>query len=407
MILTQLPAEFQAAKPIIETIEAAGYEAYFVGGCVRDTILGKPLHDVDIATSAFPAEVKQLFKRTVDTGIEHGTVMILDHGNGYETTTFRTESGYQDFRRPDHVTFVRSLKEDLKRRDFTINALAMTANGEVIDLFDGVADMEQGILRAVGVAEERFHEDALRMMRAVRFASQLGFTIESQTEQAIADNAALLAKIAVERTRVEWEKLLMGQHPVAGLTGLLTTDLYRYMPAMADQEAMLRQLMALPAWHLPSIESTWTLLSWTMQRTDEAAVRQLLKTWKTSNELINHVTAAIKALMALKHNGQLTAQENFYTGLEALKTANQVATILGFGQDQAQLVQSYANLPIHDKHELAINGGDLLKAKLVTPGPMMGQILAACLQAVVMKQVPNQQDALLDFARMVADSKNH
>ncbi|TAS74172.1 CCA tRNA nucleotidyltransferase, partial [Lactiplantibacillus plantarum] len=223
MILTQLPAEFQAAKPIIETIEAAGYEAYFVGGCVRDTILGKPLHDVDIATSAFPAEVKQLFKRTVDTGIEHGTVMILDHGNGYETTTFRTESGYQDFRRPDKVTFVRSLKEDLKRRDFTINALAMTANGEVIDLFDGLADMEQGILRAVGVAEERFHEDALRMMRAVRFASQLGFTIESQTEQAIADNAALLAKIAVERTRVEWEKLLMGQHPVAGLTGLLTT----------------------------------------------------------------------------------------------------------------------------------------------------------------------------------------
>lgn len=144
-----------------------------------------------------------------------------------------------------------------------------------------------------------------------------------------------------------------------------------------------------------------------MQRTDEAAVRQLLKTWKTSNELINHVTAAIKALIALKHNGQLTAQENFYTGLEALKTANQVATILGFGQDQAQLVQSYASLPIHDKHELAINGGDLLKAKLVTPGPMMGQILAACLQAVVMKQVPNQQDALLDFARMVADSKNH
>ena len=246
MILTQLPAAFQEAKPIIETIEAAGFEAYFVGGCVRDTILGKPLHDVDIATSAFPAEVKQLFKRTVDTGIEHGTVMILDHGNGYETTTFRTESGYQDFRRPDQVTFVRSLKEDLKRRDFTINALAMTAKGEVIDLFDGLADLKRGVLRAVGVAEERFHEDALRMMRAVRFASQLDFAIEPQTQQAITDNAALLTKIAVERTRVEWEKLLMGQHPDAGLKSLLTTGLYQYMPMMAAQKPMLQQLLALP-----------------------------------------------------------------------------------------------------------------------------------------------------------------
>ena len=407
MILTQLPAEFQAAKPIIDTIEAAGFEAYFVGGCVRDTILGKPLHDVDIATSAFPAEVKQLFKRTVDTGIEHGTVMILDHGNGYETTTFRTESGYQDFRRPDKVTFVRSLKEDLKRRDFTINALAMTANGEVIDLFDGLADLKRGVLRAVGVAEERFHEDALRMMRAVRFASQLGFTIESRTQQAISDNAALLTKIAVERTRVEWEKLLMGQHPTAGLEVLLATKLYRYMPQMADQAAMLKQLMTLPAWHLSSIESTWTLLCWLIQPNDAVAVRHLLKTWKTSNDLINHVTAALTALAALKRAGELTAQENFYAGLAALTTANQVATILGFGQDQAQLERAYANLPIHDKHELAINGGDLVRAQLVTPGPAMGQILAASLQAVIAHQVENQRDALLDFARMVADSKNH
>jgi len=407
MILKQLPAEFQAAKPVIDTITAAGFEAYFVGGCVRDTILGKPLHDVDIATSAFPAEVKSLFKRTVDTGIEHGTVMILDHGTGYETTTFRTESGYQDFRRPDQVTFVRSLKEDLQRRDFTINALAMTANGEVIDLFDGLTDLDAGVLRAVGVAEERFHEDALRMMRAVRFASQLDFTIESQTEQAIADNATLLTKIAVERTRVEWEKLLMGQHPERGLQSLLATGLYQYMPKMADQQAVLDQLIALPAWHLPTIESTWTLLAWLMNMADEAAIRKLLKTWKTSNELIFHVLAAIEALSALQQRGQLTAYENFSAGLAALTTANQVATILGFGQDQTELAQAYAALPIHDKHELAINGGDLVQQKIVTPGPTMGTVLAACLRAVIDGQVNNQTDALLDFARMAADTKSH
>ncbi|WP_338211179.1 CCA tRNA nucleotidyltransferase [Lactiplantibacillus paraxiangfangensis] len=407
MILTQLPAEFQAAKPVLDTIEAAGYEAYFVGGCVRDTILGKPLHDVDIATSAFPAEVKGLFKRTVDTGIEHGTVMILDHGNGYETTTFRTESGYQDFRRPDTVTFVRSLKEDLKRRDFTINALAMKPNGEVIDLFDGLADLKAGVLRAVGVAEDRFHEDALRMMRAVRFASQLDFDIEPATLQAITDNAALLSKIAVERTRVEWEKLLTGQKPVRGLQALLATGLYRYMPLMADQKSALEQLVALPAWQLPTVESVWTLLAWLRQAPQSANVRRLLKAWKTSNELIDHVMAAVSALSALKRNGQLTSRENFDVGLAALTTANQVATMLGFGQSQSQLDAAYAALPIHNKHELAINGGDLLKLQLVTPGPEMGRVLAACLDAVITGKVKNESTLLVDFARMVADSKNN
>ena len=184
--------DFKAAIPILKKIEAAGYEAYFVGGSVRDAILGLPIHDVDIASSAYPAEIKRIFKRTADTGIEHGTVMVLDHGTGYEVTTFRTESRYQDFRRPDHVTFVRSLAEDLKRRDFTINALAVRHDGTIIDLFDGLKDLQHHQLRAVGNPHERFHEDALRMMRAVRFESQLGFGIEPATKAAIADNAKLL-----------------------------------------------------------------------------------------------------------------------------------------------------------------------------------------------------------------------
>ncbi|WP_137625586.1 CCA tRNA nucleotidyltransferase [Lactiplantibacillus pingfangensis] len=407
MILTPLPTEFEQAKPIIETIEAAGYEAYFVGGSVRDTILGKPIHDVDIATSAFPAEVKGLFKRTVDTGIEHGTVMILDHGNGYETTTFRTESGYQDFRRPDQVTFVRSLKEDLKRRDFTINALAMRANGEVIDLFDGLADLKAQVIRAVGVAEDRFHEDALRMMRAVRFASQLRFNIEPATKQAIADNAPLLSKIAVERTRVEWEKLLMGQCPDRGIQALVQTDLYRYMPKMATQLPMLEKLIALPAWQLDSIESTWTLQAWLMALPDEAAIKQLLKAWKTSNELIDHVTAAWTVMRALQRDATLAPMTLFKAGAAALKTANTVANLLGFGRPQSELVAAYAALPIQDKHALAINGGDLLKQQIVQPGPQMGAVLAQLLVAVVTSQVPNEPEKLLDFARMVADTENN
>lgn len=171
MKITQLPQEFIDAQPILTKLEDAGFEAYFVGGSVRDTMLGKTIHDVDIASSAFPEEVKSLFHNTVDTGIQHGTVMVLDHGTGYEITTFRVESTYTDFRRPDHVTFVRSLEEDLKRRDFTINALAMRHDGEVLDLFDGLEDMKKSVIRAVGDAEKRFTEDALRMMRALRFSA--------------------------------------------------------------------------------------------------------------------------------------------------------------------------------------------------------------------------------------------
>ena len=142
MQIKKLPVEFEEALPILKQIRQAGFEAYFVGGCVRDTLLGLPIHDIDIATSAYPEEIKQIFSKTVDTGIEHGTVMVLDHGIGYEITTFRTESGYQDFRRPDKVEFVRSLAEDLKRRDLTINALALAPDGQIIDLFGGLEDLK-------------------------------------------------------------------------------------------------------------------------------------------------------------------------------------------------------------------------------------------------------------------------
>lgn len=180
MRLNELPIEYKKAIPVIRKIEAAGFEAYFVGGSVRDTLLGQKIHDVDIATSAFPEEIKQLFPKTIDIGIEHGTVLVFHEEEQYEITTFRTESTYQDYRRPDSVSFVRTLEEDLKRRDFTINAFALKEDGEIIDLFDGLTDLENHVLRAVGRPFERFHEDALRMMRGLRFVSQLGFKLKKK-----------------------------------------------------------------------------------------------------------------------------------------------------------------------------------------------------------------------------------
>ena len=178
MRLSYLPSEFQKALPILEKIKAAGFEAYFVGGSVRDALLNRPIHDVDIASSSYPEETKQIFERTVDIGIEHGTVLVLENGGEYEVTTFRTEDVYVDYRRPSSVAFVRSLEEDLKRRDFTVNAFALNENAEVIDKFDGLTDLDNRVLRAVGKAEERFNEDALRIMRGLRFAASLDFDIE-------------------------------------------------------------------------------------------------------------------------------------------------------------------------------------------------------------------------------------
>ena len=396
MIVVQIPSEFQQALPVLKTIQDNGFEAYFVGGSVRDTILGLPIHDVDIATSAYPAEVKALFKKTVDTGIEHGTVMVIDHGKGYEVTTFRTESGYQDYRRPDKVTFVRSLADDLKRRDLTINALAMDMNGKIVDLFGGLDDLKNHLIRAVGVPAERYHEDALRMMRTVRFASKLDFAIDPTTEKAIAENAPLLAKIAVERIHEEWVKLLQGRNIKRGVQAFIDTGLYQYCPGLKDYRAELAQLLTLPAIKLTSEEAVWTLIT-TLCELDDSQVSRLLRQWKSSREIIHNTLKARVALRALRQQ-QLDALMLYQTGLPLLLVANQVAAFFKNQVDETALRTQYEKLPIKSKRELVLTGNDLLKAKIITPGPRMGQILNTLEVEVVQGKVANQTAALMGRA---------
>ncbi len=198
---------------IINTLEEAGYEAYAVGGCVRDSILGRKPDDWDITTSAKPEEIKRLFPKTVDTGIKHGTVTVLLGGEGFEVTTYRVDGVYEDGRHPSEVTFTASLKEDLKRRDFTINAMAYNARTGLVDLYGGLADMENRVIRCVGIAGERFDEDALRMLRAVRFSAQLSFRIEEATGEAVKALAPNLQKISAERIQVELVKLVTSPNP--------------------------------------------------------------------------------------------------------------------------------------------------------------------------------------------------
>lgn len=198
---------------IIETLENAGYEAYAVGGCVRDSILGRKPQDWDITTSAKPKEVKRLFLRTIDTGIQHGTVTVMFGKEGFEVTTYRIDGEYEDARHPKEVIYTSNLLEDLKRRDFTINAMAYNERQGLVDAFDGIGDLERKVIRCVGDAKERFTEDALRMLRALRFAAQLGFEVEERTFEAIRVMAPSIAKISAERIQVELVKLLLSDHP--------------------------------------------------------------------------------------------------------------------------------------------------------------------------------------------------
>lgn len=203
----------QKAAQILKTLNAAGYEAYVVGGCVRDSILDRVPGDWDITTSALPEQVKELFHRTVDTGIQHGTVTVMMGKEGFEVTTYRVDGEYHDGRHPDAVTFTRSLEEDLKRRDFTINAMAYHPEHGLVDLFGGMEDINGKIIRCVGDPVERFTEDALRMLRAVRFSAQLGFTVEENTKAALARMSGNLEHVSAERIQTELVKLLVSDHP--------------------------------------------------------------------------------------------------------------------------------------------------------------------------------------------------
>ena len=198
---------------IITILQQHGFEAYAVGGCVRDTILGRIPGDWDITTSAMPEEVKALFSRTVDTGIQHGTVTVLVEGEGFEVTTYRIDGKYEDSRHPKEVIFTRSLKEDLLRRDFTINAMAYNEEKGLVDIFGGMNDLERGVLCCVGNAVERFSEDALRILRGVRFAAQLGFSIGTETRAGMERLAPTLRNISAERIQVELLKILMSERP--------------------------------------------------------------------------------------------------------------------------------------------------------------------------------------------------
>lgn len=383
---------FLEALPVMQQLVDAGYEAYFVGGSVRDMLLHKPISDVDIATSATPQEVKEIFPHTVDVGIEHGTVMVIYHKEGYEVTTFRTEEGYEDFRHPDKVTFVRSLEEDLKRRDFTINALAIGIDDQLMDFFDGIGDLERQCIRCVGDAKERFNEDALRMFRAVRFVGQLGFQVEEETKNAISLLKMNLSKVAVERMKVEFEKMIQSSYRKDALKLFVETGLYQACPLFDGKGEILLKLAEFPIKEM-SVLQAWILFVDELKLSDKE-VTHLLKSWKSSNEQIRDVLVGYRTYRARKEEGW-----NFFLAYDCpYEVACEVEQLL-IVQDKSSSMEgleaTYHSLPIRSMNDIHLNGHDIIRIlKLDKKGPIIGQVLKTVEKMILEQSISNDAEVL-------------
>lgn len=379
---------FQVAFRIIDTIEKAGFEAVIVGGAVRDFLLDREVNDVDVATNALPNEVKSIFSSTVDIGIEHGTVLVLDEGEPIEVTTYRTDGEYVDHRRPDNVQFVRSLEEDLQRRDFTINAMAMTENGDIIDLYGGQEDLQKKIIRAVGNPLNRFEEDALRMLRAVRFCAQLGFSIEDTTLQAIQNKSQQINFIARERIHMEFSKMWKASFVYQGIRMLVESNLAEHlMGSFKQTEADWKDFQT------KQLEVGWAYLC----LLNNWKVNEIASFYKLSNKEKNFIKQVQQAYLSLLKGW--SEIDLFSNDLNVLETAYDFAVWqqqpLAFTKQT--IVSRKLKLPIQSKEDLIINGNLLMEWSTRKRGPWIKEALDAALLAVLSGKIENNEKQLKEW----------
>lgn len=430
---------------IIETLQEHGFEAFAVGGCVRDSLLNRVPDDWDITTSATPRQVKAVFNRTVDTGIQHGTVTVLVDKEGFEVTTYRIDGEYEDSRHPKEVLFSTDLTEDLKRRDFTINAMAYNDTVGLVDIFGGIEDLEQGIIRCVGEPGERFREDALRIMRAVRFAAQLGFSIDNHTMEAIKTLAPTLQNISAERIQTELVKLLVSKHPEhmrilyeTGITAVILPEFDDMMQTKQHNphhdktvgEHTIRALQNVPPTKVLRLAALFhDVAKPCTKHTDEQGIdhfyghdvkgeqmsRQILKRLKFDNDTLYKVSGLVRF-----HDYRVLAEpksvrrsihkigEDLYEDFLILNRADilaqsdyQKAEKLTVLKDVEECYQN-----IMRKQEctslktLAVNGKDLMELG-IEPGKHIGECLNALLLLVLDNPQLNTREQLLKEAEKI------
>ncbi len=434
----------EKANYIIETIMAAGFEAYVVGGCVRDSILGREPGDWDITTSATPEQVKALFKRTIDTGIQHGTVTVMMDKEGFEVTTYRIDGKYEDSRHPKEVTFTPCLTEDLRRRDFTINAMAYNEKTGLVDIFGGMQDIERKIIRCVGNAEDRFREDALRIMRAIRFSAQLGYTIEEETKAAIATLAPNLKNISAERIQVELVKLLVSDHPdylrVAYETGVTKVimpefDVMMETPQVHEHhmydvgEHTLHSLLEIPAekdlrlamlFHdigkppTLTVDEDGTTHFYDHPPVSEDMTKEIMRRLKFDNDTLHRVCRLVKyhdygngEEVTLKKIRKALSKigDDIFLDLLLVKKADVMAQSLYMREEKLEGIEEWRRFyeEIKEKEqcvslkELAVTGSDLIAAGR-KPGKELGNVLQALLELVLEHPEYNTKEKLLEEA---------
>lgn len=397
------------AAALLMRLHAAGYAAYAVGGCVRDSLLGQTPHDWDLCTSATPEQVLELFGEAhcIPTGLQHGTVTVKHGGELYEITTFRTEGAYSDGRHPDRVAFVPDVKEDLARRDFTINAMAYNAEEGLIDPFGGQNDLAVGIVRAVGEPQRRFEEDALRILRLYRFAARFRFAIDPATGQAARALCRHLDCVSEERIAEELSRLLAAPAPGAYLEAEVLAVIFPELDA-AELPESRRILDALE----PGMEHVQVRLAALLCPLGEAGARAALKRLKCSNALTGTVATLVREAAAGMPGAALTLTARRFlsrydlatiTDLTALCSAQhpeQAEAFAALQQEAARLVETNACCRIN---QLAVNGRDLMDAG-IRPGPGLRRVLDALLEQVLTGQLPNEKAVLLAAAAQVAAS---
>ncbi len=398
----------EKVQQIIRILQKGGFEAYAVGGCVRDSILGRKPEDWDITTSARPEEIKRLFRRTVDTGIKHGTVTVLLGKEGFEVTTYRIDGAYEDCRHPKDVQFTSDLAEDLKRRDFTINAMAYNDETGLTDLFDGKGDLDRKVIRAVGDPKERFSEDALRILRAIRFSAQLDYGIEKDTEAAIGKLRQNLEMISAERIRTELQKLLLSDHPEKlqemrrlGITAVVLPEYDRLSDGQRDQLCAALQC---------SEKSPVIRLSILLLPVKNEAV-SVLRRLKYDNQTIRSVT---KLAEYAEEMPDLTP-ENVRRSMVEIGTDLMSALIslkrsLGQNRDYIDSYEACYQKILADGDcislkDLRISGNDLIKEMHMQPGKEIGEALQYLFDRVLADPGCNEYDKLLELLKIRRETK--
>lgn len=380
-----------AAYNIIDELEQAGFEAFVVGGAVRDFIRNAPVNDVDITTNATPEEVKKIFTHTIDVGIEHGTVLVvLDEP--IEVTTYRSETTYSDFRRPDGVSFVRTLKEDLQRRDFTINAMALTKEDKLVDHFGGRQAIEDGIIQAVGNPQLRFSEDALRMLRAVRFSAQLNFSLEIHTLEAIQALHALIRHISIERVKVELEKIWLSDFPFKGMQLFVDSGLSSIFPG--DWERSLESWENFSSFNIKANGWAFFVL---LQREEDT--NQLLSHYKCSNDEKRHVKNVYQAVHSLV-KGTWTTNELFHFSEEVLTVAYHYGKSILTNEITHPLEEFLLRkrtIPIASKKEIVVNGNDIMQWANEKRGPWIKEVLDILTGMIVNSQIKNDRQEIKEW----------